>query len=613
MPFSINLLDGFSTIPKFSNMAKLVSVPKISGPQFVIPDTDVTFYASGSQSSYNNALIDYYEWELPDQSIHRDPTLIYHVPFDANIGDDLLLSCLASDSLGNLSDKTNKFLSVVAETFYPIIHSVVGNSNIYHKEHEYIFTIDATDPQGQDLTYEMTCNDPNVYINSDNNDHIFQVVFPDYLYDTSVVLNITVTNEDLLVALYEDTIIVYHVIWGIMVEADSSEYMKFNGVLHNDYYNRIVVYGSIENTNQEHAMMCDVSYQLQMTNLKRDRDMVVVAFNNIKIMNQSYFVGVGTYDDRGVVCAMYSSLWIRIRHDYYADATPCNCTNAVCDDTDSIVTRFSDLSAGLHKFDLNLNPLVSRNLIQTFTALFAAEIFTSSVYACGYYSTKLFIGRYDKDTLIEISERVCTGGYSGVFYNIKVLPGAVYACGYYNYMPCLFKFNNTLSVVKQVKLDISDIGSFLEIIIIKDNLFVIGNITSGIYKQGIICKLDENLTVIETKILSTDRDIELTGITYDSDTEVIFISGNVLDLTDEKHGLLLKISENISEGSFVCDVDVDELSVEMKIENRDVDLLDTSLEFVDETITHTSDNLTSAVQYAYLSSLTEEYSNCWFD
>jgi len=79
---------------------------------------------------------------------------------------------------------------------FPVINSLQW-SNWHHLESTtYELIIDATDPEGEDLTYEVTCDDASVVIEQNTVDNFsFDVTYPDYSTNPTEV-NFTVTVTD---------------------------------------------------------------------------------------------------------------------------------------------------------------------------------------------------------------------------------------------------------------------------------------------------------------------------------------------------------------------------------------------------------------------------------
>jgi len=76
----------------------------------------------------------------------------------------------------------------------PVINAVNWNSSVLYGRLTYTVTIDASDPNGDPLTYSVTCDDPNVQIAQDTaHPNVFYVTFPDYATDTTV--NFTYTAD----------------------------------------------------------------------------------------------------------------------------------------------------------------------------------------------------------------------------------------------------------------------------------------------------------------------------------------------------------------------------------------------------------------------------------
>ncbi|BCD63559.1 phage tail fiber protein [Nitratiruptor sp. YY08-14] len=77
----------------------------------------------------------------------------------------------------------------------PTINSVTWSNSTIYDNNTYDVTIDATDPDGDVLTYSVTADDANVTITQDATiPNVFHVTFPDYTADT--IVNFTYTVDD---------------------------------------------------------------------------------------------------------------------------------------------------------------------------------------------------------------------------------------------------------------------------------------------------------------------------------------------------------------------------------------------------------------------------------
>jgi len=84
----------------------------------------------------------------------------------------------------------------VKDNIPPTIDQIVWDTNPphYYGETHYV-TIYATDPEGADLSYDLTCNDENVTIQQDGtNSNKFQVTYPNYTSDTTVTFTFHVSD-----------------------------------------------------------------------------------------------------------------------------------------------------------------------------------------------------------------------------------------------------------------------------------------------------------------------------------------------------------------------------------------------------------------------------------
>jgi hypothetical protein len=109
---------------------------------------------------------------------------------------------------------TSHSIKVVSNiSIAPSILNLIWSSYSHEENESYDLTIHASDPNSQDLTYEVTCDDSNVTIVQDGIDEtLFHVTYPEYTQDTTVTYTITVTNEDLLSDIESDIKIVENIV-----------------------------------------------------------------------------------------------------------------------------------------------------------------------------------------------------------------------------------------------------------------------------------------------------------------------------------------------------------------------------------------------------------------
>jgi len=90
----------------------------------------------------------------------------------------------------------------------PVINSLVWDHENHSASGTYQLTINATDPNSQDLTYDVVCDEGSTTITQTGTLNIWSVTYPNFGSDTTVVFTITVTNEDLLTDVDTDTKVV---------------------------------------------------------------------------------------------------------------------------------------------------------------------------------------------------------------------------------------------------------------------------------------------------------------------------------------------------------------------------------------------------------------------
>jgi len=180
----------------FSSESGTVTIPTIFGPNGGKYDTTITLTAIGSLTAYkdNKAVIDHYEWQLPNGTTVTGDSIDYVMPGSEHVGETLIFKCRAVDNLGNVSPWVN--FTVEVSNDLPAEINSVDREEVLVGGKSYTFTIDASDPAGRDLQYKITCNDSRVVIDpsdwSDNNS--FTITLPDYVSDTPVVFTYHVNN-----------------------------------------------------------------------------------------------------------------------------------------------------------------------------------------------------------------------------------------------------------------------------------------------------------------------------------------------------------------------------------------------------------------------------------
>lgn len=123
-------------------------------------------------------------WNITYGEYGADTTVVYTI----TVTNEDLLTDIAIDS---------KVVSNVAAN--PIIDDVGWDFDIHDENNSYVMTITAHDPNLEDLTYHVVCNDPTVGVAQSGTPHIWNIIYGEYVEDTIVAYTITVTNESLLI------------------------------------------------------------------------------------------------------------------------------------------------------------------------------------------------------------------------------------------------------------------------------------------------------------------------------------------------------------------------------------------------------------------------------
>ena len=144
-------------------------------------------------TAFLNYQAPFYYWRTTYPEYDEDTTVEYTI----TVTNEVLLTDVEIDT---------KVVAYIEAN--PSINSLTWNDDVHEDNEAYILTIAATDPNSQDLTYEVVCDDANVSITQTGTPHIFDVVYPNYTSDTTVVFTATVTNEDTLTDIDTDTKVV---------------------------------------------------------------------------------------------------------------------------------------------------------------------------------------------------------------------------------------------------------------------------------------------------------------------------------------------------------------------------------------------------------------------
>ena len=126
-----------------------------------------------------------YIWNVTYPSYSFNMNIVYYV--------------IASNESGLISSSLD-FKNISINTSRPVIESITWDDDLHEEEGSYTVTISAYDPQGQDIAYTMTCDDPNTIITGDSVPYVYHIIYPTYDANTTVSYTVTTTNEDLVEA-----------------------------------------------------------------------------------------------------------------------------------------------------------------------------------------------------------------------------------------------------------------------------------------------------------------------------------------------------------------------------------------------------------------------------
>jgi len=387
----------------------------------------------------------------------------------------------------------------------PAINSVSWNDDVLYDNKSYTVKINASDPDGDPLSYSVSCDDPNVEIKQDSSDSsIFHITFPDYKEDTTVNFTYTASDGIAESKLTESKTVL-----------DFKEYI---GVLSQD--NNVFIRDV--KTDSCNVFVCGYFY-----NGNHNVGFVAKLDNNLSLVKQVaidsgsnlYLTGI-TIDSNGNVF--------------------------VCGYTDS------DIYVG--KLDNGL-ALVKQITIATSgdNWIFCYDITIDSngnVFVCGYKkdgsSYISYVARLDNE-LNSINKRTINSGSNLYLTDITIdSDGNVFVCGWIEHndrdIGAIAKLDNNLSLVKQVAIDSGSNLYLTGITTDSDgNVFVCGRINNGSHNVGFIAKMDNNLGTAKQIAIDSEDGAIFVGITTDANGN-IFVCGSYT--SGHKVGFIVKMDND---------------------------------------------------------------------
>ena len=469
--YKLKLYDGEKWIDFLaeilSSVGGTVTMPTIYGPYGGKYNTTITLSATGSLTAYkdNKAVIDHFEWQLPDGSTTTGDSIDYTMPDSTHVGETLTFKCRAVDNIGNVSSWAS-FTVDVTDSLPPEINSVDREEVLVGGE-SYTFTIDASDPEGGSLQYKITCSDSNVTIDpsdwSDSNS--FTVTLPDYISDTPVVFtyhvknaSITTTKAD-FVTIYADLSVLG------LIDGGDALILKDVAV---DSNGNVFVCGYWYNGS---------NYDIYLAKLDK----------NLKVLKQITIDG-GNGVDRAMGIAVDSS------NNVYVCGYSNNGTN-----NDFYIAKFDN--------DLNV---VSQATIDSGDNDILQDIAIDSngnIFVCGsaYNGSNddFYIAKLDSDLNV-VKQITLNSGGDDYLYDIAIdSNGNVFACGSKGYV---IKLDNDLTVQKQVYL--GDYYTAYGIAIDSDNNVLIINryYASSSDNSLRLTKFDNDLNAVRQQAIDKEPD-----------------------------------------------------------------------------------------------------------
>jgi len=202
MPVDVDIYgqDTFGQIAStISQLQQLVEKEKVSFiqpaifyPEQVKVGETVTFRAEGGKSPFTGSKIAKYVWLFPDGS-QQEGSEIEWTPQESG---EFKFKCRAVDSYGISSDWV-EFTVKVTDKSSPVIQKVKKSKKIKALRRVIDLKIEAYDPEGEDLSYSVSCDVEGSIIQQDQNDSSrFSIEFPEDVTSGVAKIHATVSNPD---------------------------------------------------------------------------------------------------------------------------------------------------------------------------------------------------------------------------------------------------------------------------------------------------------------------------------------------------------------------------------------------------------------------------------
>ncbi|BCD59635.1 SBBP repeat-containing protein [Nitratiruptor sp. YY08-10] len=452
----------------------------------------------------------------------------------------------------------------------PTINSVTWSNSTIYDNNTYDVTIDATDPDGDVLTYSVTADDANVTITQDATiPNVFHVTFPDYTADT--IVNFTYTVDDGnggSDSLTEGVTVTNN--YNIMATIDSGD----NDYLYDistDANGNVFVCGWVTSGNQYDCYIAKLDNKLNLLSQYTidsgtGSDMVtgisVDANGNVFVCGYSndgttYNYYIAKFDNDLNLISQYTI--DSGDSDYlYSISTDANGNVFVCGYSSTATTSVCYIA----KFDNDLN-LISQYTIDSGNADYGRWISVDAngnVFVCGYSNDGTtynhYIAKLDNDLNL-ISQYTIDGGNDDYSFRMSIDGnGNVFVCGHSydgtTYNAYIAKFDNDLNLISQYTID-SGTGTdtFISIDINSNgNVFVAGYSDDGTTYNAYIVKFDNDLNLISQYTIDSGDADYLYGISTDANGNV-FVCGKSNDGTTYNHYVSKFINDlNIPSGTY---------------------------------------------------------------
>ncbi len=312
--------------------------PFIAGNSGNIAGSNIVLKAAASYSPYDKFSNVSYEWILPDGTVYIGDSVTWTIPATAIVGDIYTFKCRASDELGNYSNYSEFTVTVTDNQSPTFTYSF--DKDVKEDNTTYTLTINATDIEGDILSYNVYSTNPFISVQQDTlNNNVFYITVTEVVEPVNIDIIIEVSDGINTVSdVYNSvvyptknklTLFVHSkdIQIGYGVISLSSEFIYLAGYLYNSYTatGYVVVYKFDKNLNYIKHTIINAAYRtysiksdnngnifLLTTDglFKLDSDLNIVnavSISNFSANSNVSQLDVDQYDNVYVVFSYYNS------------------------------------------------------------------------------------------------------------------------------------------------------------------------------------------------------------------------------------------------------------------------------------------------------------------